>query len=296
MRVHACGVCRTDLHVVDGELMRRRFRSCPATSRRHGRSAGVRRREVGQRAGVALARPHWRALVPIAQSGRENLSDQPRFTGYTSRRRFRDAHVVDAPFSIPLPRRPRPRPAAPLLCAGLIGWRSLKWRAQSKRSGATASAPRRDHRADRRRGAAGLRVHRAGDTPAQASPARWAPPGPEARTRRRRAAGRGDPVRAGGRARAAASRGPQGRARGVRRHLHEPIPSIAYAGCCGGSANRLGRQSHPGRRRSFFRSRRAPFDATPPYPSPRPTGRSPTCARAGSPARRCWSVKAVSIK
>ena len=126
LRVLACGVCRTDLHVVDGELPDIRTPIIPghevvAEVEAVGRGAELR---VGERVGVGwLARACGQC--PFCRSGRENLCDAPLFTGYTRDGGFADKTLVDARFVYPLPSDAKPGGQAPLLCAGLIGWRSL---------------------------------------------------------------------------------------------------------------------------------------------------------------------------
>jgi propanol-preferring alcohol dehydrogenase len=126
LRVLACGVCRTDLHVVDGELPDIRTPIIPghevvAEVEAVGRGAELR---VGERVGVGwLARACGQCA--FCRSGRENLCDAPLFTGYTRDGGFADKTLVDARFVYPLPSDAKPGGQAPLLCAGLIGWRSL---------------------------------------------------------------------------------------------------------------------------------------------------------------------------
>ena len=127
LQVTACGVCRTDLHVVDGELPPRVSPITPGheivgTIDRVG--AGVADKEIGQRVGVG-----WLAatcgVCPFCRSGQENLCDAPVFTGYTRDGGFATHAVANARFVYPLPDMSDDAHAAPLLCAGLIGWRSL---------------------------------------------------------------------------------------------------------------------------------------------------------------------------
>jgi propanol-preferring alcohol dehydrogenase len=126
LRVLACGVCRTDLHVVDGELPDIRTPIIPghevvAEVEAVGPGAELR---VGERVGVGwLARACGQC--PFCRSGRENLCDAPLFTGYTRDGGFADKTLVDARFVYPLPSDAEAGGQAPLLCAGLIGWRSL---------------------------------------------------------------------------------------------------------------------------------------------------------------------------
>jgi propanol-preferring alcohol dehydrogenase len=127
LRVLACGVCRTDLHVVDGELPDPKLPLIPGHE-----IVGVVDK-VG--AGVTVLRPGARVGVgwlarachhcPFCLSGRENLCDFPLFTGYTRDGGYAEAVVVDAGYAYRLAGLGEDAAAAPLLCAGLIGWRSL---------------------------------------------------------------------------------------------------------------------------------------------------------------------------
>jgi len=128
IEVEACGVCRTDLHVVDGEL---RHPSLPLVPGHEivGRivrlGAGARSFEAGQRVGVPWL-GHSCGRCPYCRSERENLCDDPAFTGYSRDGGYASHVVADASFVFPLDGNPRAETLAPLLCAGLIGWRSLK--------------------------------------------------------------------------------------------------------------------------------------------------------------------------
>lgn len=127
IRVEACGVCRTDLHIVDGEL------TDPALPLVLGHEVVGRVEAVG--AEVVGLSPGQRVGVPwlghtcghcsYCASGRENLCDAPDFTGYTRNGGYAEHCVADAHFVFPLPERADPVALAPLMCAGLIGYRSL---------------------------------------------------------------------------------------------------------------------------------------------------------------------------
>ena len=127
LKVLACGVCRTDLHVVDGELPNPRLPITPGheiVGVVEKLGAGVTSLKIGQRVGVGWL---WRAChkCPYCLSGRENLCDDPLFTGYTRDGGFASHVLVDADYAYPLDALAEPASEAPLLCAGLIGWRSL---------------------------------------------------------------------------------------------------------------------------------------------------------------------------
>ena len=127
VRVEACGVCRTDLHVVDGELPDIRPPIVPGheiVGRLEAAGEGVSL-PLGARVGVAwLGRACGHC--PYCLSAHENLCDEPVFTGYTRDGGFATHAIADAAFSFPLDDGLDPVATAPLLCAGLIGWRSLK--------------------------------------------------------------------------------------------------------------------------------------------------------------------------
>jgi alcohol dehydrogenase, propanol-preferring len=127
VRVEACGVCRTDLHVVDGELPNPKLPIVPGheiVGRVEAVGEGVHLRP-GARVGVAWL-GHTDGTCPYCRSGRENLCDTPLFTGYTRDGGYATQTIADADFVFPLPEDVNPVETAPLLCAGLIGWRSLK--------------------------------------------------------------------------------------------------------------------------------------------------------------------------
>lgn len=137
VRVAACGVCRTDLHVVDGELPDPKLPIVPGheivgTIDAVGR--GVDGLDIGMRVGVP-----WLGKTcghcPYCRNGRENLCDYPLFTGYTRDGGFATHAVADARYVFRLPNEGDDVATAPLLCAGLIGWRSLRMAGEGKRIG-----------------------------------------------------------------------------------------------------------------------------------------------------------------
>jgi alcohol dehydrogenase, propanol-preferring len=137
LRVTACGVCRTDLHIVDGELPPRVSPITPGHEivgwvDRVG--AGVDALKVSRRVGVG-----WLGGVcgvcEFCRSGRENLCDAPSFTGYTRDGGFATHVIADARFVYPLPEIADDPHSAPLLCAGLIGWRSLMFAGEGEKLG-----------------------------------------------------------------------------------------------------------------------------------------------------------------
>jgi propanol-preferring alcohol dehydrogenase len=128
VRVGACGVCRTDLHVVDGELKDPSLPLVPGheiVGRVEALGSGVSGLEIDQRVGVPWL-GHTCGSCMYCTSGRENLCDTPGFTGYTINGGYAEFCVADARFVFPLPEEQPAHLLAPLLCAGLIGYRSLK--------------------------------------------------------------------------------------------------------------------------------------------------------------------------
>jgi propanol-preferring alcohol dehydrogenase len=135
--VHACGVCRTDLHIVDGELTEPKLPLVPG----HQIVGTV----VEAREGVERFAPGNRVGVPwlgwtcgecrYCTSGRENLCDRARFTGYDVDGGYAELAVADARYCFPVPEGYPDEQAAPLLCAGLIGYRALRLVGEAERIG-----------------------------------------------------------------------------------------------------------------------------------------------------------------
>ncbi|MEA3134025.1 MAG: alcohol dehydrogenase, propanol-preferring [Gammaproteobacteria bacterium] len=127
VKVLACGVCRTDLHVVDGELPGVEVPIIPGheiVGRIDAIGPGVAALNVGERVGIPwLGRTC--GVCPYCRMNRENLCDRPLFTGYTRDGGYATSTIADARFSFPLGEAGTDVALAPLLCAGLIGWRSL---------------------------------------------------------------------------------------------------------------------------------------------------------------------------
>jgi alcohol dehydrogenase, propanol-preferring len=137
IRVRACGVCRTDLHVVDGELSHPKSDVIPGHEvvgvvARAG--LGTNRFPVGSRVGLPwLGRTC--GVCPYCRADRENLCDHPEFTGYTLDGGFAEYTVADERYCFALPDGYSDAEAAPLLCAGLIGYRSLVMAGDARRLG-----------------------------------------------------------------------------------------------------------------------------------------------------------------
>ena len=137
IKVAACGVCRTDLHVVDGELPDPRLPIIPGheiVGRVDVLGRDVRGLELGERVGIPWL-GHTCGVCPYCRMQRENLCNVPLFTGYTRNGGYASAAVADARFAFPLGEQGSDASLAPLLCAGLIGWRSLVIAGEAKRLG-----------------------------------------------------------------------------------------------------------------------------------------------------------------
>ncbi len=137
LRVEACAVCRTDLHVVDGDLPNPKLPIIPGheiVGTVEALGAGVTTLAFGARVGAPWL-GHTCGVCPFCASDQENLCDNPVFTGYTRDGGFASHVVVDAAFAFPLSGFEDPVAAAPLMCAGLIGWRSLKMAGEGRRIG-----------------------------------------------------------------------------------------------------------------------------------------------------------------
>lgn len=128
IRVHACGVCRTDLHVVEGDLEPSRSPVIPGhqiVGVVEALGTEVSDRAVGDRVGVAWLHRTC-GCCPFCTSQRENLCDAPAFTGWTVNGGFAELVVAPSRFTYPLPDGFGDLEAAPLLCAGIIGYRCLR--------------------------------------------------------------------------------------------------------------------------------------------------------------------------
>jgi propanol-preferring alcohol dehydrogenase len=128
VRVHACGVCRTDLHVIEGELPPRKSPVIPGHQvvgivERQGENA--RRFDIGNRVGVAWLH-RTDGTCEYCQAGAENLCDNPVFTGYSVDGGYAEYIVAPEDFIYAIPAGFPDEQAAPLLCAGIIGFRSLR--------------------------------------------------------------------------------------------------------------------------------------------------------------------------
>jgi len=137
IRVQACGVCRTDLHIVDGELPALDHPVVPGheiVGEVLAVGAGVERFRTGERVGVPWL--GWTCgTCEHCVGGRENLCDNARFTGYHRPGGYADLAIADERYTFALPGPLSNTQAAPLLCAGLIGYRALRMAGDAKRLG-----------------------------------------------------------------------------------------------------------------------------------------------------------------
>jgi alcohol dehydrogenase, propanol-preferring len=137
IQVRACAVCRTDLHVVDGELPKPKLPLVPGheiIGVVSARGDGAERFRLGDRVGVPWL--GWTCgTCEYCRTGRENLCDQARFTGYTLDGGYAEYTVADQRYCFPIHGSYSDAEAAPLLCAGLIGYRSFAKTGDAKRIG-----------------------------------------------------------------------------------------------------------------------------------------------------------------
>ena len=137
VRVRACGVCRTDLHVVDGDLTEPKLPLVPGhevVGTVAACGANVERFEEGQRIGIPWL--GWTCgACRFCRAGKENLCEAAKFTGYTLDGGYGDYAVVDQRYGFPIHGDYSDAEAAPLLCAGLIGYRSLRLAGDAERLG-----------------------------------------------------------------------------------------------------------------------------------------------------------------
>ena len=137
LSVATCGVCRTDLHIVDGELTEPKLPLVPGhqvVATVAGAGEGAERFALGDRVGVPWL--GWACgICRYCVSGRENLCDRARFTGYDLDGGYAELALADERFCFPLPPGLSDEGVAPLLCAGLIGYRALRLVGEAERIG-----------------------------------------------------------------------------------------------------------------------------------------------------------------
>ena len=137
VKVSACGVCRTDLHVVDGELTEPRLPIIPGheiVGRVEARGEGIEHFALGDRVGIPWL-GHTCARCFFCRTQQENLCDAPLFTGYQINGGYAEYTVAEAAYCFPLPENYPDLGAAPLLCAGLIGYRALRMAGEAGKLG-----------------------------------------------------------------------------------------------------------------------------------------------------------------
>ena len=137
VKIAACGVCRTDLHVIDGELPNPKLPIIPGhevVGRVEAHGANVHNFSIGQRVGIPWL--GWTCgECRYCRNGMENLCPKARFTGYQINGGYAGCTVADARYCFPIPEAYSDVEAAPLLCAGLIGYRALKMTEEAERVG-----------------------------------------------------------------------------------------------------------------------------------------------------------------
>ena len=137
LKVAACGICRTDLHIFDGELPHPKLPLIPGheiVGRVVEHGVGVTRYRIGDRVGVPWL-GYTCGTCRYCRSGRENLCENARFTGYTIDGGYAEYVVADVRYAFPVPARYPDANAAPLLCAGLIGYRAYRMTDDAERIG-----------------------------------------------------------------------------------------------------------------------------------------------------------------
>jgi len=251
VEVAACGVCRTDLHVVDGELPNATLPIVPGheiVGRVAAIGPGVNGLKLGERVGVPWLGSTC-GTCPYCRSERENLCDHAVFTGYTRDGGYATHILADPRFCFPLPQKLDALEAAPLLCAGLIGWRCYRMAGTGLALGLYGFGAAA-HILAQVAAWQGRRVY-AFTRPGDAGVAAFCDLarhglGREFRGAATGAARRGDHLRAGRDARSAgAQRGEEGRARHLRRDSHVGPSAHSLSPALGGAPNPLGRQPHP---------------------------------------------------
>ena len=247
--IHACGVCRTDLHLIDHELPDPKQPVIPGheiVGTVAALGAGVAGFAVGDRVGVPWL-GHTCGHCRYCTSARENLCDDPGFTGYTVDGGYAERTVADSRYCFHLPAQYSDIEAAPLLCAGLIGYRTLSMAGDARRVGiyGFGAAAHIVAQIARHEGREVYAFTRPGDSAGQQFARRlgatWAGDSDVAAARR---TGCGAAVRPGRRAGAACAQGGgQGRSRGLRRHSHERHPVVSVCVAVGRTARGVGGES-----------------------------------------------------
>src|SRR5712691_1838566 len=296
LRVRACAVCRTDLHIVDGELTRPKLPLILGHQIVGAVEQGAQRFAAGARVGVGWL--GWTdGTCRFCRSGRENLCDAARFTGYDLDGGYAEYAVADERYCFPLPDSYDDPHAAPLLCAGLIGYRTLRLAGDAERIGlyGFGAAAHLIAQVATHQGRRVFAFTRPGDAEGQ---------GFARQPRRRlggrlgreaaRGAGRRAHLRAGRRAHPGGAAGGEQRWHGRRRrHPHERHPRLPLRAALGRAQRALRREPHPARRRGAPPHRRPDEAARRGAAFPARTGQrgAPGPARWSGPrGRRAGSV------
>ena len=259
VEVEACGVCRTDLHVVDGELRDPKLPIVPGheiVGRVAALGPGVRNLRSAS-ASACRGSARLAGFVRIAGRAAENLCDAPVFTGYTRDGGYATHTLANARFCFPLPENRDDAETAPLLCAGLIGWRSYRMAGagRSARASMVSAPPPTSWRRSRSGRAGGClpsraRATRRRKTFARSLGAEWAGGSDEMPPEPLDAAIIFAPV--GGAGAGGACGGAERRPRGLRRHPHVGHSELSLRVALGGAANPLGREFDPRATRTNF--------------------------------------------
>ena len=263
IRVAACGVCRTDLHVVDGELPDIRYPIVPGheiVGRVEALGAGVTTLRLGERVGVPWL-GYTCGVCRYCREGMENLCDRPLFTGYTRDGGYATHTIADARYAFPLGEDGDDVSVAPLLCAGLIGWRSLVMAGNAERLGiyGFGAAGHIVAQVARWQGRSIYAFTRSDDLAAQNLARRlgaaWAGGSEQLPDQPLDAAIIYAP--AGQLVPTGAARGAQGRQGRVRGHPYERHSGLSLSPALGGTAIGVGRQPHASGRAGFPENRPA---------------------------------------
>ena len=256
IKVHTCGVCRTDLHVLDGDLTEPKLPLIlghQIVGTVVGLGSGVDRFQLGQRIGVPWL-GYTDGTCRYCLRGQENLCDHPEFTGYTLDGGYAEYAVADQRYCFPLPKSYNDIDAAPLLCAGLIGYRTYRLAGEHVERLGIYGFGAAGHIIAQVAAYQGKRVYaftRPGDTATQEFARRlgayWAGGSDEMPPEELDAALVLAPV--GALMVTALEGGCQGRRGGERRHPHDRYPVLPLPPVVGGAHHPLGGQPHPPGRR-----------------------------------------------
>ena len=300
VNVAACGVCRTDLHVIDGELAEPHLPIIPGheiVGRIDAIGKDVQGLELGERVGIPWL-GHTCGVCRYCLMQRENLCDRPLFTGYTRNGGYATTVIADARFAFPLGEHGDDVSLAPLLCAGLIGWRSLVIAGDAERLGlyGFGAAAHILAQVAAWQGRSVFAFTRRGDAATQSFAlslgATWAGASDEAPPQPLDAAiifaPIGDLVPLG------PEGGAQGRPGRLRRYPHERHSGAAVSFVVGRARVAVGRQSHPAGRHRFSAAGPANRHRYPDHGLSAAAGKRGARRLAGRPFRGRRGARAVS--